>query len=329
MKKRNNKILVVLGPTASGKSNIAIKLAKKLDGEIISADSRQIYRHMDIGSGKVTGRFRPVISRKRSAPRDLIYISSGIPHHMIDIASPKTDYNVAKFKKAVDKIIPQILKHGKVPIICGGTGFWIKAIVDNVSFPKVAPDWKLRKKLEKYDHAKLIEMLRKLDPERSKNIDKNNKVRLIRAIEICRAIGKVPVLEDLKKLGFSRLQQPKGTKFLDFLQIGIKIPREKLYKNIKRRLDARFKQGMVREVRDLHYVYGVSWKRLESFGLEYKWIALYLQKKLTRDEMENKLLQEINHYSKRQLTWFRKDKRIKWLGNYKSMEKEAIKFLKK
>ena len=129
---KKNKIIVILGLTASGKSNIAVKLAKKLGGEVISADSRQVYRHMNIGTGKIT----------KNEMRE-------VRHWMLDIVSPKTDYNVAKFKKAVDKIIYDILERGKVPIICGGTGFWIKAIVDNVKFPEVKPNWKLRQKLNK------------------------------------------------------------------------------------------------------------------------------------------------------------------------------------
>jgi tRNA dimethylallyltransferase len=326
----SRKIIVILGPTASGKSNVAIKLAKKFNSEVISADSRQIFKHMNIGSGKIPRdpfpKVQPSEIRRLNLRR---HYSGGIPHHMIDIVSPKTDYNVAKFKKAVDKIIPDILKRGKVPIICGGTGFWIRAIVDNMKFPAVKPDWKLRKKLDKYANAKLIEILRNLDPERAENIDKNNKVRLIRAIEIARVLGKVPHIDNLKRLGLSQPQRPKEAEPLEFLQIGLKVPRQKLYQNIKKRLDARFKQGMVKEVRDLHFKYGVSWKRLEYFGLEYKWIALFLQNKIDKEKMEEKLLQEIKNYSKRQMTWFKKDKRIKWMNSYNIMEMAVIKFLKK
>lgn len=290
---KKEKIIVILGPTSSGKSEVAIKLAKKFNGVIISADSRQIYRHMNVGTGKIRGAW----SVERGA-----FISEGIAHYMIDIVSPKTDYNVAKFKNQADKIIADILRRGKLPIICGGTGFWIKAIVDNVKFPKVKPNKALRNKLSNKSAEQLFEMLQKLDPERSKNIDLHNKVRLIRAIEICKKIGRVPT---------NNLQPTT----YNFLQIGIKISKEKLYKNIKKRLEARFKQGMIKEVKDLHLKYGVSWKRLESFGLEYKWIALYLQNKMAEREMKYKLLQEIKNYTKRQMTWFEKDKRIKWIKN--------------
>jgi len=293
-----SKIIVILGPTSSGKSDVAIKLARKFNGEIISADSRQIYRGMDIGSGKIT-----------KAEQKLA------KHWMLDIVSPKTNFNAAQFKKKAEKIIADILSRGKVPIICGGTGFWIKSIVDNVTYPEVKPDWKLREKLNKKSVAELFAMLKKLDPERASTVDAKNKVRLIRAIEICKAIGKVPVLSE-------------ENRNYNFLQIGISWPKEKLHERIKIRLDQRFKEGMISEIKRLHFKDKVSWKRLESFGLEYRQIALYLQKKISEDSMKEHLFQEIKNYAKRQMTWFRKDKRILWLKSYKEIEKETMEFLK-
>ena len=186
---QRNKIIVILGPTASGKSEVAIRLAKKFNGEIISADSRQIYCDMNVGTGKINGQWSKVKGQR-------LFISEGIPHYMIDTVNPKTDYNVSKFKKEADKIIADIFRRGKLPIICGGTGFWIKAIVDNISFPEVRPDKELRKALEALGADKLFKILQKLDPERAKTIDKNNKVRLIRAIEIVKTLGKVPELNN-------------------------------------------------------------------------------------------------------------------------------------
>ncbi len=340
MKKRKNKVIVILGPTSSGKSKVAIKLAKKFNGEIISADSRQVYRGMDIGTGKVEpdrpGEIPVKSARGGFSSGTPPFISAGIPHYMIDIVSPKTDYNVAKFKKQADRIIADILSRGKLPIICGGTGFWIKAIVDNVKFPEVKPDWKLRKKLNKKKITGLIQELKKLDPDRLKAIDKNNKVRLIRAIEICKTLGRVPT---------NNLQSTT----YNFLQFGIKLPEEKLYQNIKKRLEARFKQGMIKEVKDLREKYKLSWKKIQSFGLGYYWIPLYLQGELTKLEVFEKIYpmeypakrdnfakrnlfhrvyQSEKDYAKRQMTWFKKDKRIKWLRKYKDIEKEVKNFIK-
>jgi tRNA dimethylallyltransferase len=311
-----NKLLVILGPTSSGKSGIAIKLAKKFDGEIISADSRQIFRGMDIGTGK--------ISVTRNAKRETI--SEGIRHYMIDIVSPRTDYNVAKFKKQSEKIIADIFQRGKVPIICGGTGFWIKAIVDNVNFPEVKPDWKLRKKLEKHSAEKLFSMLEEMDTARAKTIDAKNKVRLIRAIEICKAIKKVPVILSFPP---AKGENKKGGRDANytFLQIGLKLSRERLYQNIEKRVLARFKQGMIAEAEKLH-AQGLSWKKIQSFGLAYFWIPLYLQEKISKQELVEKVIQAEKNYAKRQLTWFKRDQRIKWLKNYSKIEKTAKKFLK-
>ena len=294
----SNKVIVILGPTSSGKSDLAIKIARKFKGEIISADSRQIYRGMDLGTGKVT-----------KAEQKLT------KHWMLDIVSPKTDYSVAKYKKVAEKVIEDILKRNKLPIICGGTGFWIKTIVDDVNFPEVKPDFKLREKLNKLSSKKLFTLLQKLDSERSKNIDAKNKVRLIRAIEICKKIGRVPVTKNILNSKYN------------FLQIGIDIPKEKLHQNIEKRLEARFKKGMIREVENLHSKFGVSWKRLEIFGLEYRYISQFLQNKLTLQEMKEKLLHESKDYAKRQMTWFKKDQRILRFKNYSKIEKAIKKFL--
>ncbi len=313
------KIVVILGPTSSGKSEVAIRLAKKFNGEIISADSRQVYRGMNMGTGKILHDKFKVQSSKFKVN----FYSDGIRHYMIDIVSPKTEYNAAKFKKAVDKIIPDILKRGKLPIICGGTGFWIKAIVDNVEFPKVKPNKELRNKLRNYSTKRLHKMLQKLDPKRAETIDKNNKVRLIRAIEICEEFGRVPNLSPA-----SSPYQGEGWGKVEFLQIGIKMTKEKLYENIKKRLEARFRQGMIKEVKNLHYKEKLSWKKIQSFGLGYYWIPLYLQEKLLKDKLFEKIYQAEKDYAKRQMTWFKKDKRIKWLKSYKEIEKGINSFLR-
>ena len=291
------KLIVILGPTASGKSELAIKIAKKFSSEVISADSRQVYKGMDIGTGKI----RKIEMR-------------GIPHHLLDVALPKRKFSVAQYQKLTNQAIEKIHKKRKIPVLCGGTGFYIQAVIDGISIPEVKPDWKLRKKLEKKSTKALFQILKKLDPKRAKNIDKHNPRRLIRAIEIVKKTKKpVPALNFHPRF--------------NTLIIGVKKSPKELKKLIACRLKKRLKQGMIKEVKKLHKL-SVSWKRLEEFGLEYRWIARYLQGKISYPQMLEKLQKEIEHFSKRQMTWFKRDKRIKWIKNYKEAEKLAKKFLK-
>jgi len=300
-----------MGPTACGKSDVAIKLAKKLDGEIISADSRQIFKGMNIGTGKVRGAW----SVERGA-----FISEDIPHHLIDIAKPQEDFNVSHFKKLAQEKIQEILSRKKIPIICGGTAFWIDTLTKNSNIPEVAPNEKLRSKLALKSVKQLFSQLEKLDPVRAKNIDSQNKVRLIRAIEICKVLGKVPKIQVTSN-------QKLVTKY-NFLQIGIEVPREILNEKIKKRLNERFEQGMIAEVKALHKK-RVSWKWLERIGLEYRWISLFLRQKISETEMQEKLYFAIIHYAKRQMTWLQRNPNIIWCSVYKKIEKEAKDFLKK
>jgi tRNA dimethylallyltransferase len=297
---KNNKIIVVLGPTSSGKSSVAIKLAQKFNGEIISADSRQIYREMDIGTGKITKEEQALTK-----------------HYMLDIISPKNNFNAARFKEKADKIIFDILKRGKLPIVCGGTGFWIKALVDDIIYPEVKPDFELREELEKKSADELFAILKKSDLARAKNIDAKNPVRLIRAIEICQTLGRVPAINN----------QLPNSKY-NFLQIGLKLPKNKLHNNIKLRLKQRFAEGMILEVEKLHKIKKLSWAKIESFGLGYLWIAKYLQKKLPQKELFDKVYLAEKKYAKRQMTWFQKDKRIIWLERYNNINAEVKEFLK-
>ena len=281
------KILVIVGPTASGKSALAIKLAKALavESEIVSADSRQVYRDLDIGSGKVT---------KREM--------AGIPHHMLDIANPKRIFSVSQYQKLAYKAIDSIIARGKLPIIVGGTGLYVDAITKNQIFPSVSPNPKLRKELEKLETKKLFQILGKLDSERARTIDRHNPRRLIRAIEIAKAIGKLPpppVIHDRRKYVVTTT--------------GIKVPPPDLRAKIHERLVKRMKAGMMTEIKNLH-TGDLSWKRLEQLGLEYRYGALYLQGKLGRQEMLIKLESKINHYAKRQMTWFKRDKSIAWIS---------------
>lgn len=318
---KKQKIVVVAGPTASGKSDLAVLLAKKFNGEVISADSRQVYGGMDIGTGKITKKER-----------------QGIPHYLLDVASPKRRFTVAQFKKLADKAIKKIARDGKLPIICGGTGFYIQAVIDNLQIPTVKPDLKLRARLEKKSAPQLFSLLEKLDPRRAKNIDRHNPRRLIRALEIILKTGQaVPLIYNspqpslklregapplILRGGWEELN-PLATLF-----IGIKKSPAELTRRIKIRLEKRLSQGMIKEVKNLRQQ-GVSWKRLEDFGLEYRWLARFLQNKISREEMVERLQKDIEHFAKRQMTWFKRNKRIRWVENYEQAEKLAEKHLKK
>ncbi len=333
------KLIVILGPTASGKSELAIKLAKKLapyqtedsgagfNGEIISADSRQVYKGMDIGTGKVTPDTNPalyVASNYFSMPRERdstgqakkkdIFTYKGIPHYCIDVASPKRRFTVVQYRKLALKAINKIHKKGKIPILCGGTGFYIQAVVDGIVIPEVPPDWKLRKKLEKKLVEELYKILKKLDPKRAKTIEKKNKRRLIRALEI--VIKTKKPVPGLKK---NPLPYP-------VLMLGIKKEKKELKKLIKKRFLKWLKIGLIAEVKKLRKS-GLSWKKIEDFGIHYRVIAQYLQKKLNYQEMIENSIIELQNYAKRQMTWFKRDRRINWIKNYKEAEKLVKRFL--
>ncbi|MEK7651988.1 MAG: tRNA (adenosine(37)-N6)-dimethylallyltransferase MiaA [Patescibacteria group bacterium] len=297
-KEKLPKILAIVGPTATGKSNLAVFLAKKFNGEVVSADSRQVYKSMNLGSGK--------ISKKEM---------QGIKHHLLDVASPKSaSYNVSKFKTASEKAISKILKAKKLPILCGGTGFWIDSVCKNQNFSDVAPNKELRNKLSKLSAEKLFAMLLKQDPQRAKNIDAKNKRRLIRALEI---------IKGSRKPAFRNLN---GTPKYQVLYIGLDMDTTKLLQKISKRLDIRLKKGMIAEVKKLHQN-GASWKTLENFGLEYRFVSLYLQGKISKEEMRSYLLTAVKKYAKRQRTWFKRNKEIFWFDPNKksSMQKTALK----
>lgn len=277
------KIIVIVGPTASGKSAYAVKLGKKIGGEIISADSRQVYTGLNIGTGKIT---RTEMAR--------------IPHHLLDVASPKKVFTANDFVLKARPVIDAIFERGKTPIICGGTGFYIDALVGRISLPNVPPNLSLRKKLQKKTAAELFTLLHSLDSTRASEIDANNPVRLVRAIEIAKALGAVPPLKP---------QPPPYT----VEWIGLKPDEAKLKAKIAKRLKDRMKKGMVREARELHRK-GLSYKRMEQLGLEYRYLARFLQGKMSKDEMVRELEREICNYAKRQMAYWKKNAEIRWVG---------------
>ncbi len=291
------KLIVIVGPTSSGKTEFSIKIAKKFNGEVVSADSRQVYKGMDIGTGKVT---------KKEM--------KGIPHYLLGVVSPKKRFTVVQYQKLTLKAINKIHKKNKIPFLVGGTGFYIQTVVDGIVIPGVKPDWKLRTELEKKNTQELFKMLKKLDPKRAQSIDKNNRRRLIRALEIIIKTKK-PVPPLTKKI-------PE----FDILMIGIKKSPQELKKLINQRLIKRLRGGMIAEIKRLKKS-GLSWKRLEEFGLEYRYVAQYLQNKINYQDMVEKIQRESEKFAKRQMTWFKRDQRINWIKNYKEAKKLAKDFL--
>jgi len=296
------KIIVIVGQTASGKSDLAVQIAKKYNGEIISADSRQVYKGLNIGTGKIT---KPEMQ--------------GIPHHLLDILSPQKIFTAQNFKIKANKAIQNIIKKNKLPIIAGGTAFYIDTLLYNISLPKIKANPKLRKELSQKTTTKLFKILKQKDKERSKTIDPNNPHRLIRALEIIEATNQ-PIPKTTKKEKYNSLK------------IGIQINQENLIKNINQRLNKRIKQGLIKEVQNLHNKslpagrQGLSYKRMEELGLEYKYIAKFLKKEMTEQEMIKKLQTEIYKFAKRQMTWWKKDKDIHWIKTQKEAEKMIKKF---
>lgn len=292
------KIIMVVGPTASGKSDLAVALAEKFDGEVVSADSRQVYKGLNIGTGKITRREM-----------------RGIPHHLLDVASPKRTYTASCFARDGRRAIKKIIARGRIPIVIGGTGFYIRALVDDISIPEVPPNTKLRAQLEKKGVKELYRILFYLDRARAKTVERENPRRLIRAIEIAKALGKVPPLTH-------------GAHAYNALWVGIQTDDKILKQKIHARLLHRLKHGMITEAKRLHSS-GLSFKRMESLGLEYRFLAQFLQKKITRAELEEKLSVAIWQYARRQKTWFKHDARIQWftVREQKKIEKEIAKFL--
>jgi len=274
------KTIVILGPTAVGKTTISIEIAKALDGEVVSADSRQVYRGLDIGSGKVT-------------PSEM----NGVPHHLINIANPEEIFSVSDYLHLGRESLNDILTRKKVPVVVGGTGFYIDALLGNISLPNVPADPSLRFQLSGFSLEELNAELQNLDPERTKTIDTKNPVRLIRAIEIARALGATPQ---------SAPEAPYNV-----LYIGLTLPLTQLQEKIRTRLLARLELGMLDEAIRLH-AHGLSWERMENLGLEYRYMARHLQEHISYEEMVAQLELEIRHYAKRQMTWFKRNKDIQW-----------------
>ncbi|MFA5985843.1 MAG: tRNA (adenosine(37)-N6)-dimethylallyltransferase MiaA [Parcubacteria group bacterium] len=309
------KRITIIGPTASGKSAIAIALAKQFSGEIISADSRQIHRNLTIGTGKEPGHL--TLYTDFSGCKKSVYLSNGIRHHMIDIVHPNTPYNAGKFVRKAMRIQKDIQQRKKLPIICGGTLFWAQALIENAVFPSVLPNPPLRTSLQKSTCTQLLATLRSLDPIYAQKIDPNNPVRLIRAIEIATALGSVP---QEKRIPID----PQSD-----LILAIMHPRDILNARIEKRMDTWFDTGIFDEIIHAHHTLHVPWSRLESFGLEYKWCTRYVRGQVSFDLMRDNTIRDLKHYAKRQETWIRRWEKQNAPIRRITKEKEAHTFAKK
>lgn len=275
------KVLVIVGPTAAGKTSLSIRLATRYGGEVISADSRQVYRGLDLGSGKVTA--------------DEM---ANIPHHLLDVADPMTVYTASDFKRDAAAAIDDIINRGRLPIIAGGTFLYTDLLLGRLSAPAVPPNPALRATLETSPTSDLVARLTALDPRRADTIDQHNRRRLIRAIEIATALGTVPP---------SQPSTPYNT-----LILGVAVSQPVLHENIERRLKERLAAGMLTEVETL-LAAGVTTERLEALGLEYRYLSRYLTGTLPYDVMVTTLTTKIRQFAKRQLTWLKRDPSIHWI----------------
>lgn len=306
------KLICLVGSTASGKTALGIRLAKKFGGEIISADSRQIYSGMDIGTAKVSGAWKEVGGHRA-------LLVEGIPHYGIDLVRPDEPFTVADFQRYAFAMIADSIRRKKVPFLVGGTGLYVQAVVDNFSLPHVPPNAELRKKIanlvtEKGLHAVYLELL-KLDPDAADFVAPQNARRVIRALEVCLATGRP----------FSK-QKKRGKKLYSALQIAIDVPRATLYPRINDRADAQIRDGLVDEVRELVKKYDVT---LPSFsGIGYFDIARAITGEISLATAVDLVKRRTRVYARRQLTWFRRDKRIKWVTETEEADALVARFLR-
>ena len=292
------KVVVIVGPTASGKTALSIELAKRINGEIISSDSMQIYKDMDIGTAKVT---------KEEA--------EGIKHYLVDCVSPDERYTVSDFKKDAEKAIEEILSKGKTPIVVGGTGLYVNSLIYGIEYQDMNFDEKYRNELmEKAETEEGLKELwveaNKIDPEAMLKISPNDKKRIVRVLEIFKATGKTKTEQEI-------LSRQNGVKY-DYKVFGITMERGKLYSRINLRVDLMIEKGLEEEVKSLVNKYTKFPTAMQ--GLGYKEVVEYFEGNLTREEMIDKIKQESRRYAKRQLTWFRKNKETIWLDSSDDMQ---------
>lgn len=285
-------LIIITGPTAVGKTALSVRLAKAIGGEIISADSMQVYRHMDIGSAKI---------KKEEM--------DGVPHYLIDVLDPEEEFNVTVFQKMAKEAVEEIYSHGHIPIVAGGTGFYIQALLYDIDFTENGEDTSMRMELEKLGQERgaeyLHNLLRDIDPDSAEEIHENNLKRVIRAIEYYRQTGE-RISEHNKR------EREKKSPY-DFLYYVVNTDRARLYKRIDRRVDLMLEQGLVEEVMHLKDM-GLTRDMVSMQGLGYKEILDYLQGICTLEESVYVLKRDTRHFAKRQITWFKRERDVRWLN---------------
>ncbi|MFC1787705.1 tRNA (adenosine(37)-N6)-dimethylallyltransferase MiaA [Patescibacteria group bacterium] len=318
------KVITVVGPTASGKTSLGIALARQFNGEVISVDSRQIYRGMDIGTGKEPGKWKSLLGGPEpTAPSkkegiEMLFNSGryldieGVLHWGIDLVDPDQGYSVADFKEYAEQKINEIIKRGRLPIFVGGTGMWLQAVIDNLDLTQTPPDSKLRQELDERNTESLFFEYKRLDPKGAETIDQNNKRRLVRALEVTLATGR-PFSE----------QQSHGEVKYEVLQLGIEVDRRVLNDRISNRIDQMVVEGLVDEVRGLYDQYQCDIPAMSGIG--YRQICKFFQGQSTLAEAIEEMKKDTRHYAKRQMTWFKRDERIKWVKS----KKQAIDLVKR
>ena len=294
---QKQKVIIIGGPTASGKTALSIELAKKIGGEIVSADSMQIYKEMNIGTAK------PDKEEMQ-----------GIKHYMLDFLSPDKNYSVANYKKDAKKAIKEILEKGKIPIVVGGTGLYIDSLIYEIEYVDTETDFEYRKelesKVEKEGLEKLYEEAKKIDPEAMKKISVNDQKRIMRVLEIFKQTGKTKT-----ELDRESRKEPE----YDYKMFAIDMQRDILYERINKRVDIMLEKGLIEEVENIYKKYNEFPTSMQALG--YKEVVEYLENEITKEEMIEKIKQESRRYAKRQLTWFRKNKETIWLDGQEKVEK--------
>lgn len=309
------KVIAIVGCTASGKTALGIEIAKLVDGEVISVDSRMVYKGMDVGTAKPEGEWKTGeieiggrIDQMFGARKQ--FFVEDVPHWGIDLVEPDQEYSVAQFKDYAEKKIAEIVKRKHVPILVGGTGLWLSAVIDNLDLSSTPSDEKLRAELEEKPLGDLFHEYKKLDPIGAEQIDRENKRRVVRALEVSLLTGKP----------FSQLQT-RGVSKYDVLQIGIAVDREVLNERIHDRVDEMIARELVTEVRSLKQQFGCN---IESMtGIGYRQVCEFLEGRCSLKDAMEEIKKDTRHYAKRQMTWFKRDERIQWITN----EKEAIRLV--